>query len=562
MLKRWIIIDVIVASLLGLLFGLLFFTQHAWGSWGDDSPGYIYTAGQFIKGETLVVQDDLVKSALDKFGDEKLARFAAPTHHTIISPSGWMASKYPIGLSWLMYIAAAVTQNDEIIYSVVPMCAVLVVLATYFFTLVWLKQNPALKRACALMASLSVGFASLFANYAVSQPMRDIPALLFFLLSGITLGIVLNYSPSKHWSKYVLIVVSGLLFGFGMNIRETNILLLLPLCIVWFLNGTKTERKKILYQIIVFMVSVMIAFSLSLWNSYTITLHKEKFRQHDITSIAITSNIDHIQSLSITNIYNNQGKFKPGIGGAQQYWNIMQQFSYWPPFILFALIGIVALFKKQPQLAWLLSTWSGTVFILFSMWINPYPRYILALLPAVAIASAYGTIATLELLKRILQLTRWQWATLTIALIVSFFVALQPSLAEQREYIINQQYVNKAIARSDLHMLKQLANDLPDSENPPLLIMLGSWKPGISETIMTHSSGLRVIRFPSLPQEQPPIDQLADFIKDSGQTYDVYIWYDITANRAEQDFLKYFQLTPWKSYVFTFEEGVQIYKAK
>ena len=126
----------------------------------------------------------------------------APTHHDIIAPDGWIASKYPIGLGWLMYLTAIVVNSDELIYLVVPVLATGTVLLTYLLALVWIKDNAATKRVIGIFAALSVGLASLFFNYAVSQPMRDIPALFFFVGAAVLLGVVLNHKLNNKYIVY------------------------------------------------------------------------------------------------------------------------------------------------------------------------------------------------------------------------------------------------------------------------------------------------------------------------------------------------------------------------
>ena len=100
-LIHWLIGGVIIAAIV-LLFGIIYFDDHAWGTWGDDSAGYIYLAGRMIQDKPLVYHDDLAQMGFDFFGDEKLARWLTPTHHEFINQEGWIASKYPVGASLLL----------------------------------------------------------------------------------------------------------------------------------------------------------------------------------------------------------------------------------------------------------------------------------------------------------------------------------------------------------------------------------------------------------------------------------------------------------------------------
>ena len=133
--QRWWLVDSVILLLLTMISGVWFLWHHAYGAYGDDSPGYIYSAHQLLEGEALVQQDVLVQDALAWFGDEQYARFVAPAHHEIIAPTGWITSRYP----WderLDGLAAWLSGTVTGIYLVVPVFAV-VVLCTYLGA-IWL----------------------------------------------------------------------------------------------------------------------------------------------------------------------------------------------------------------------------------------------------------------------------------------------------------------------------------------------------------------------------------------------------------------------------------------
>lgn len=561
-IKKYILaVDVGVIMMLVVIFGFFYVTQHAWGSWGDDSPGYIYTAGQFIKGESLVSQDALVQSALQSFGDEKLARFVAPTHHEIISPDGWIASKYPIGLSWLMYLVATVFNSDNIIYLVVPVLAIGTVVLTYLLSIVWIPGDLLLKRVVGIIAALSLGLSNLFANYAVAQPMRDIPALFFFVLAAVLAGILINKTRKKNISIILILILAGLSFGFSINIRETSVILAIPLLIVLFYGVKKSTLKGTLIKGGIFTIALLMSLSLTIWNSYNISVHQENFKEKDLSGIAITSNFDHITSLSFKNIYNNQGKFRPGVGGAKQYWDVLNQYSDWPPFLFVAIIGLFLLLYKHRREGLFFFSWIAVVFLLFSMWINPYPRYILALFPAVAILAGYGIVGSIVLLQKVFSLRKLGWAVLSSVIIISFFISLETSVLARETAILEEELVYKAISHNDLIGLEQITKSIVEhSKKEPLLLMLGQWKSGISETLMTHNN-LRVIRYPRKTNEQPDFDDFVSYINELEQTYDVYLWYDSSTNADEQKFFTAFETTFLTSQDFTFQANVEIYYA-
>ncbi len=593
-LGYWWLVDVGLIAALTVIFGIWFVWHHAVGAWGDDAPGYIYTASQLARGEPLVRQDALVQQALKFFGEERLARFVAPAHHEIISPQGWIASRYPIGLSVLMVLTAAAAGNELAMYNVVPVAAVAVVVLTYLLGVWLLPLTAALKRVAGLVSAVGVGLADVFANYAVAEPMREIPSLAFWLISVLAgwqgRRLVSEHGESgsgrsRRWLGYGLLAVAGLAFGYSVNIRETSAVLVVPLIILLWPERTKekaSSRRQKWHWFGVVAVGLLVALSVTIWNSVTITLHKEKFREKDISRIAITSNLDHIQSLQFSNLINNQGKFKPGVGGLRQYWQVMKGFNLWQPWLLLAVVGLVALWRTNRRLAISFGLWFGLIYLLFAMWINPYPRYILPLLPAVAVMAAYGLLTAPTYLQRWLHLSgRWQ-QFFTILAVVSFFLMQRSAVAQLNDRVRSAEPVYKSLTVDDFATLKNLSNFITEQaaanytatedvtkpskpaaksigQRPPLLLMLGSYKGGIAEMIMAHSD-LRVIRFPGKPNEQPELNQFLAFISELQKNYQLFLWYDATASADEQRFLHQLALSdPLLVMQYSFQPNVTIY---
>ena len=133
--KTTVIIALVVTVLLGSLFSVIYFDDHAWGAWGDDSAGYIFLAGLLYSGEPLVYNDELATAGLEYFGDEKLARWLTPTHHQFINPRGVIASKYPVGASIVMVAAARLFGTDNAFYFVTPALAVANIILVYILGL-------------------------------------------------------------------------------------------------------------------------------------------------------------------------------------------------------------------------------------------------------------------------------------------------------------------------------------------------------------------------------------------------------------------------------------------
>jgi len=286
------IITIILVLILALGFGWVYWQNHAYGAWGDDSPGYLYLAGRLLQGEPLVYQDELVQKGIEHFGDERLARWLTPTHHEIISPDGWLASIYPVGLSYVMYWTATITGDELSIYSVVPILAALNLVLVFLICQLLFKALKIKKWgwAYALLAAITVGFSSLYYDYAISQPMREIPSLFFILLS-VYLFLLAFYSRREGGHRdarlqIALIIISILCFGFSLNIRHTGIAFLpaylLLFGLFWEKNKPrKTNTMQMSRLLLVFAILMIIPLGLTIKNSLDISSNKEAFRIKD-----------------------------------------------------------------------------------------------------------------------------------------------------------------------------------------------------------------------------------------------------------------------------------------
>ncbi len=553
---RWWLLDSVILLLLTSISSAWFMWHHAYGAYGDDSPGYIYSAHQLLTGEALVQQDALVQDALAWFGNEQHARFVAPAHHEIIAPTGWITSRYPLGMSVLMALAAWLSGTVTGIYLVVPVFAVIVVLCTYLGA-IWLLPVAAVwKRLVGIGAAVIVVSCDLFAHYAVAQPMREIPSLGLFLIAVLIFCTTLR---ATGWKQALGMVIAGLAFGYSVGIRETGAILVLPL-ILFGLSRVQQQRWRVAGW---FLLGAVMAYSWFIVQAVNITAHKEAFRDKDITTIAITANIDHIQSLSITNLWDNQGKFKPGVGGLQQYWEVINNFSAWPLFLFCALIGLWYAWKKDPALGRLLVSWVVLVVLLFGMWVNPYPRYVLPILPVLAWASMLGMFAIWQWFVQLFQLRRGTSMAMLGLMVLGFVLANQPAIAERQEHLRTGAAVDRELTKADLDLVIQASTavitDAQSTGKTPLLLMLGATKGGLAETIMTHAD-LRVIRFPSKEKEQPPLDQLAAYIRHLDETYTLYLWYDPSVTANEQRFYNQQVLVPIIQTTTSYQPAISIYR--
>lgn len=550
----WRILDVIILVALGLISGIWFTWHHAYGAYGDDSPGYIYSAHQILVRDDLVQQDSLVQAALDYFGSEPYARFVAPAHHEIISPDGWIASRYPLGLSLLMAGMAKVTGDVTGIYLVVPLSAVLVVLLTYLGAILVVPLPAVWKRLTGIGSAVIVLGCTLFANYAVAQPMREIPSMAFILLSFYGLVWSLQQKP---WRKWIGLVVTGTLFGWAVGIRETTAILLIPFTVYGVLHLPKQRFKTAIW----FIVGCAIGYAVFIGQAIDITLHKEAFRSKDVTRIAVTANFDHIQSLAIHNLWNNQGKFKPGVGGLQQYWEVIQQFSPWLFFLPGTILGLVYYWQRQRKWFWVLASWLAAIILLFGMWINPYARYILPILPITGWLSLVGCMYLWELFTLKLQLKRLMSSLLLGLIALTFVLSYQPIFAAQQDRLVTGLPIDRELTKTDLAVIQSNLNTVlsryATNPKPPLLLMLGETKGGLAETIMTHTT-IRVIRFPNKDKEQPPYEQLTAFLDQLQQTNTLYLWYDPSVTALEQRYYNEQTLEPVATFNTTFTSNISL----
>src|SRR3990167_1347334 len=387
----------IIAALI-LFFGFLFFSNRAFGSCGDDSPGYIYLTHKIFFNKPLVYQDALVERGLDFFHKPARADFLAPRHHTIISPDGFVASIYPVGLSFLMVIPVLFTGNLDDIYFVLPFFAVATLVLVYGIAYI-LVRRWRYSFLIAFLSALALGLSTLYENYGISQPMREIPSIFFLLLALWFLLLLKEYTPKKP-VFYVLLALSAISLGFSFNIRETGIILM-P---AFFMVGLSVARsygwtwKGFILPALVFCLFLVGTLSLTVWNSAQISAHSVSFDSGTDAPVLL-SNIDHLESFSLRNIYDNQGKFRPGEGGIVHYWGVIQAMSPLPFWFVLVVFGcVVYMYRGSKLVGGAFILWAGGVILLFSMWINPYSRYILPAFPMFAFFGAVGLVSAFFLI--------------------------------------------------------------------------------------------------------------------------------------------------------------------
>ncbi len=535
-LFHWVFGAVIITALV-VFFGALYFNDRAWGTWGDDSAGYIYLAGRMIQGQPLVYQDPLAKLGLEFFGDEKLARWLTPTHHEFINQQGWLASKYPVGASMLLAGAAWLAGDSAGFYFVIPALAVLNLVLTYLLA-VTLFAKHRWRHLIGLVSALLLGFSNLYYTYALSQPMREIPSTAFLLTTFLTLAMAvraLKHRQQRRWQAVGWLVVSAAAMGMAFNIRETS-LVVLPAALayaisaLWHKNYTwRTNLRKVMPYIAAFFVVFVLAAIPTINNSISISAEKEVFKKRDRSEIVLLSNINHIQTISVKNLFANDGKFRPGKGSLPHYWQIMQKATPLPYFLVLVLVGLVYLWRESRPTAALLFLWPLAILTIFSLWINPYSRYILPLFPALMLVGTYGLVQVLtDGLPRLFSI-RWQHRLVGAVVVGGLLLSYQATLAEVRENFTTEVYRNKAISEQDLITLRQITDTIPATENN-VLMLSGDWQYGFSEMIEAHT-GLKSIRYPLEQRFDFDEQQVEQFFSEMlAAGYDLYVWADSSSS--------------------------------
>ncbi|MBI2410357.1 MAG: hypothetical protein HYV32_00475 [Candidatus Kerfeldbacteria bacterium] len=558
-----IIIILAICIGIGVGSGVVYFNDHAWGAWGDDSAGYIYLAGRMYSGKPLIYTDDLALSGFNFFGDEKLARWLLPTHHQFINTHGVAASKYPVGLSLLMVLAAKIMHSSFGFYLLNPLLAAVNLALIYLLALV-LFPKYRYRHAIGVLASFFLGISHLYYDHALAQPMREIPSITFLLLMAIPLVRVLDRFQEKHISardrllNYALLALAGLAYGIAIDVRETSIMLF-PGIVLAVLMVLRKQWRAVIINGAVFIFMMAIALTPTILNSIHLSEDKEVFKARDKSSVVILSNINHLDTISTDNVFDNEGRFRPGKGSLPHYWDIMQQASPVPYFLAFVLLGIIFLWRmNKPKTIFLLLWCLGTLTI-FALWINPYSRYILPMFPPLMLFASFGICSFFqEFLPRVVPERRVVRVLAFVVVAITFGYGYQPLFAEVKENLHSDVYIFKAISKTDLETLIDLGGQLKTYQKP-VLMFSGSWQYGTSETLEAHT-GLKAIRF--------PLEQRFDFSKDEvytffnqmlGDGYTLFVWIDATSSPEALDFVNQYNGEEIKTLQFTFQPDVHIY---
>src|SRR3989339_131519 len=563
--KTTLFLSLFIAFALLISFSLIYFNDQAWGAWGDDSPGYIFLAGRLYQGLPLVYHDDLVKAGYDFFQDEKLSRWLTPTHHFLINQQGTIASKYPLGLSLLMVGAAKFLHNSEGFYALVPLSAALNLVLFY---LVILKLIPAnrYRQIIGALSAVGMGLSSLYYDYAIAQPMREIPSMTFLLISALCILFGVEYfKAQKKIISLSLMGLFGIAFGFAFSIRETSAVILpafflFAVFACWHNSQNfKENLKKLWPAVLVVLIGLFIGLMPTFWNAKILSAEKEVFKQRDTSQTVILPNIGHLESFSLQNLFNSHGKYRPDSGSFSHYFAVLKTAVPIPYFLVLVIIGFIFFFKESRPKAVLLILWILGTLTIFSLWVNPYSRYILPLFPPFFFLGVYGLFAFMQkILPRVLPHKLWQWLV-GIAVLATVVAAYQPVIVEAQENMRADIYKFKAISYQDLQNLTELGNFLQERYQNPVLLFSGEWQYGISETLQAHTN-LKTIRAPweqgKFSFNNQKIDQF--FTRKVLPKYDLLVWTDATTQPATLAWLAKYTYQEVASYNFSFQPDVKI----
>ncbi len=554
----------LISAALAVAFGSIYFNDRAWGAWGDDSAGYIYLAGRMFSGLPLLYHDPLGAIGLEVFGDERLARWLIPTHHQFIAPDGTVASKYPVGLSLLMALAARMINSTDGFYIVNPLAATINIILVYL-TAVTAFASYRFRHAVGVLAALALGLSNLYYDHALAQPMREIPSMTFLLV--MTLGVIgFSRTCGRNRIQALLCsVVTGLAFGMAITIRETSIVLLPAIVLgVWMMasgKSWKTRIRTLLPYVAAFTVSVVIALIPTIQNSVRISAEKVVFKPRDSSRVVLLSNIGHINTLSLENVFDNQGKFRPGTGALPHYWNSIQHASPIHFFLVAVVVGILFLWRESRALTIYFLLWGIGILTIFSLWINPYSRYILPLFPPLMLLGAYGVVRMMSDGLPILWKRRSAGIAVGGLLLAVAVLSYEPAVVEAKENFFNADaHIFKAISYDDVQALTALGQIAETNADKPIVLFSGDWQFGTSETFEAHT-GVKTIRFPFEQRfifDAAEVQTAFDEVQNAG--YDLFVWVDETSSIEVMNWMAQYQSSEVWGHDFSFQPAVRVYQ--
>ena len=349
--------------------------NRSFGASGDDSVGYILAAENLVgPGESYTRM-------------RSTARFAAnwgpmsPRHFFPLitfppTENARVVTKYSIGFPALL--AAGRALFGPMGYSLVaPILGAIAVAATFLLCMEWFREES-WRWPVALVAAGQVFVSPIFFSSSVSQPMSEGAVVAVSVLAFLALSVGMR--RRNVW----LVGIAGILFGIGFLIRVPAILLILPafaLIAAYMKDSWKSARLARLFS--AFVISFLIAAS-----------------PYFAINAAATGNpllsfrAGHAASLNPANLLSRAENSRiPGSGGIRQYGRVLE--SALPLGLVGTLVLAVGVMYR-PLLGVTLVLWAVPAVLFYAAWVNPYPRYIQPVLPALAIGASVGLARLLE----------------------------------------------------------------------------------------------------------------------------------------------------------------------
>lgn len=417
-----------IKNILGFLLVFFFFLSYfnlSSGTFGGDSDGY-FLGAYYLENEGKMsnVENPQIKQYISQDFDFDSIEYLIPNRYSLNKEDN-LVYRYPPGISYLISFFNIIFLDILGYNFLVSIFASLSVLLFYLFLTNYFEKNN-LNLFIAFASSLILGSYPLFISYSTAQPMREIIIIFFnnLILYFLSKN---NFFKSK---KYIFLILS--LMTISLYVRYTNIfiyLLFLPL-VFEFIFKIKKRKLLLITGVKLGLLVLILLIPLGYFNMQN-------------TSGLEPQSFDHVKSIKFSSIYDNTGKYKPHEGGLFVYLN---QFSF--KLLPFLLIGLFVLIKTKKLELILIPL---LILFLFSMWVNPYERYILPIIPFVIFFVALGYNFILNLKDN-----------LSLKLIFSLFfllLVLPATFSTYNNYFLEKENSHKSLSLQKYENLKIL-NDI------------------------------------------------------------------------------------------------------
>ncbi|MFW6286089.1 MAG: hypothetical protein ACOC16_03120 [Nanoarchaeota archaeon] len=362
-------------NILGLLLIYIFFLTYlnsSSGTWGDDSDGYFLGSYYLNNGKISPIDSDLITHFKDKGYNREELKFLIPNRYSL-NVDYSLNYRYPPGISYYITFFTTI-YPDSLGYNFFVGIISIVNLILFYALLCILFASNKNNIVIAFITTFALGMTSLYLQYSMAQPMRELPIML---LNSI---ILILYFKFWKYGKTAYLLFALFVAAISLYVRHTNIfifIIFIPLIKNVYFNN-QFDKKKIKEYFLYITLLGLILMPLLIFN-FQNTSNLFKPQSYD----------DHINAIQIKNIYDNGGKYRPGEGGLFLYSNYIVSIKS----LLFIALGIVFLYKQKYLYIIL---YPILTLLLFSMWPNPYPRYILPVIPFIYLLIASSVVYVLD----------------------------------------------------------------------------------------------------------------------------------------------------------------------